>query len=126
MGRLDYRKIAPKAFDILGQRHAGSLRKRGKSETRLQLFVGWREAPCFSEREPAGARSGGSRDDGRREPGAGCGRSRRLGRNAAIRSWSDLTLAVVTTGSRSHSGAPVPSEAGKGILGPNSQVRAHK
>jgi AhpD family alkylhydroperoxidase len=86
MERLDYRKIAPEAFGILGQLsdygrgcgldpalvelvklrasqingcancvqlHAGSLRKLGESETRLQLVVVWREAPCFSAQERA-------------------------------------------------------------------------
>ena len=86
MERLDYRKIAPEAFAILGQLsdygrscgldhglvelvklrasqingcancvqlHAGALRKLGESETRLQLVVVWREAPCFSAAERA-------------------------------------------------------------------------
>ena len=35
------------------QLHAGTLRKLGESETRLQLAVVWREAPCFDARERA-------------------------------------------------------------------------
>ena len=33
--------------------HAGTLRKLGASEERIQLVVVWREATCFSDREKA-------------------------------------------------------------------------
>ena len=86
MERIDYRKVAPDGYDLLGKLsvytrkcglehgllefvklrasqingcahcvnlHAGTLRKDGETEERIQNVVVWREATCFNERERA-------------------------------------------------------------------------
>ena len=86
MERINYRKVAPEGYNLLGKLsvhsrecglehnllefvklrasqingcahcvnlHAGTLRKDGESEERIQNVVVWREATCFSGRELA-------------------------------------------------------------------------
>jgi AhpD family alkylhydroperoxidase len=86
MERIDYRKVAPEGYNLLGKLsvhsrkcglehnllefvklrasqingcahcvnlHAGTLRKDGETEERIQNVVVWREATCFSARELA-------------------------------------------------------------------------